>query len=263
MSRHQRALALFSAILALSITGLGCDTEPITDPSPVQTEGSQAKAWQVNESGFETMEMTDDDSTNTVGVMYAFDPAKFRFSFEVATSGKSVAEWLATSSSLVAVMNGAYFHEDFSPAGMLIHQGKEQNKRRFDADKSAVIRLAPNPAIIDTNEAYDTSNTLEAAQSYPVLVHGGQFVITEDSGKKARRSFVGIRDDGFVVFGAIAKSEPTLYELSQLLSRDEYRLVSALNMDGGPSTGLFTRDENTPSYNSVFPVPNVMGVYKK
>ncbi|MFO0765076.1 MAG: phosphodiester glycosidase family protein [Patescibacteria group bacterium] len=265
MQRYHRAFALFTAIIALSLTGTGCQStrNTPTDSSPAPISETQQVRWQKNDSGFETIPVMNQGSTTTIGVMHAFDPSRFRFAFDTATSGKSVVEWLSTSSSLVAVMNGAYFHEDFTPAGMLIHQGKEQNKRRFDADKSAVIRLAPNPSIVDTNKKFDVTGALEAAQSYPVLLRGRHSTITEDSGKKARRSFVGMRDDGFVVFGVIAKSEITLYELSQLLSRDEYRLASALNMDGGSSTGLFSHDEKTPSFNSVFPVPNVMEVYKK
>ena len=266
MSLRPRFYAHFVVLFLLSVTGLGCQNppiEPITHLPTQETNEYYPPKWQPSEQGFESILITNEGSTSTIGTMYAFDPTIFRFAIEVASTSKSVAEWMNTSSSLIAVMNGAYFREDGSPAGLLIHEGLPQNARRFDADKSAVIRLDPEPAIIDTNTEYSIEGTLEAAQSYPPLIYDGHFVITEDTGKMARRSFVGIRDDGFLVLGVIAKQELSLYELSQLLNREEYRLNSALNMDGGSSTGLFTRDQNLPLFNSVLPIPNVISVYKK
>lgn len=264
MSRHQRALGLFTAILVLSLTGAGCQTEPIPGPSLVPSEGSQieVQTWRPNTSGFETLAITDEDG-DEIGIMYAFDPDEFRFRFENSSSIHSIVEWMTYSTSAVAVMNGVYFHDDGSPSGLLVHNGTEISTRRFSDDKSSVIRLSPAPAIIDTNEIAAAIASQEAAQSYPLLLEASKPQVTTDTGNKAQRSFIGFRDDGHLVLGVIMKKELSLYELSQLLSKKDYRLISALNVDGGSSSGLYSRDEDTMSYNSLFPVPNVITVYKK
>jgi uncharacterized protein YigE (DUF2233 family) len=268
MYRPQRPAALLMAFFTISLMGAGCQvpaTEPIPGPSLVSSEGSQIQmqTWQKNPSGFESLTITD-ESGDEIGTMYAFDPALFHFGFEIASSGKSIVEWMAYSTSAVAVINGVYFHDDESPSGLLVHKGAEFSTRHFSADKSSVIRLSPKPAILDSaDEIASGIASKEAAQSYPLLLEDKKPQVAADTGNKAQRSFIGFRDDEHVVLGVIMKKELSLYELSQLLAKKDYRLNSALNLDGGSSSGLYSRDEETMSYNSLFPVPNVISVYRR
>lgn len=265
MSRHSRVFALFTALFTLSLTGTGCQTAntrtaPETKPAP-NTEVS-SDTWQKNASGFETLAIID-KNTEPIGIMYAFDPEQFQFAFDTASSGKSIVEWMGYATSAIAVINGVYFHDDDSPSGLLVTDGTEVSTRRFSADKSSVTRLAPMPNILDSNEIAVALLAQEAAQSYPLLLHNRKPQVTGDTGNKAQRSFIGVRDDGHIVLGVTMKKELSLFELSQLLAAKDYRLVSALNLDGGSSSGLYSRDEQVRSYNSLFPVPNVITVQKR
>lgn len=240
-------------IIALLITlGTGCTKAP----------QATADEWTRISDGFEVMPLQT-NSSSTVGVLYAFDPKLMTMRFETSPDVKTTAEWLATQPNAIAVMNGVYFHEDGSPSGMFVHQQKEHSTRRFDHDKSSLLRLDPQPAIIDFDEVTAALQSKEAGQSYPLLIDRGEIQIRKDSGKKARRSFAAVRTDGYIILGTIAEAEVSLYELAHLLKRKPYRIKQALNMDGGPSSGLMTHLDTAPSYNSFVGIPNVIVVTKK
>ena len=285
MYHPQRPAALLMVFFTISLMGAGCQDHlphslffgkeeggQISDTQspffPKEGAGddsapSQPQNWQKNPSGFESLTIID-ESNDEIGILYAFDPTLFHFGFEVASSGKSIVEWMTYSTSAIAVINGVYFHDDESPSGLLVHKDTEISTRHFSADKSSVIRLSPKPAILDTaDEIASGIASKEAAQSYPLLLEDKKPQVAADTGNKAQRSFIGFRDDEHVVLGVIMKKELSLYELSQLLAKKDYRLNSALNLDGGSSSGLYSRDEETMSYNSLFPVPNVISVYRR
>ncbi|MCC7357499.1 phosphodiester glycosidase family protein [Candidatus Uhrbacteria bacterium] len=236
--------------------GFGCT--PASTKMPIShTPVLKQQDWAMIANGIQQKSVSLSSPQTGHLLLTAFDPKQFDFRFAYSTSSKTVTEWHQVFSSAVAVFNGSYFHEDKTPSGDLITQGKDASSRAFDLDKSAVLELAPQFRIVDTlNQPFDAAASQEAAQSFPMLVRRGQSAVLEDSGKTARRTFVGVRNDGWAVFGVLADSELSLFQLSQKLSQTDLQMQTALNLDGGPSTGYsFTAGNIEQVANSFTQVP--------
>ncbi len=181
-------------------------------------------------------------------------------------SPRFVSQWEDASSTEQIVINGAYFHEDYSPSGFLVVDGIEIGERMFDQDKSGLLvisktgvsirDLAVSP--IQTNERFDF-----ALQSYPFLIKNGQPGIQTDSGLKARRTAIGIDADQNVYVIALTADEVSLYEFMSTLVATGIPFVHVLNLDGGPSTGIVANwGDKSFSMNSFTPVSSVVQFIK-
>ena len=173
-----------------------------------------------------------------------------------------VSEWFDHVTSAVMMTNGVYFHEDLFPSGLFIHGGKRIGARQFDADKSGVLSFTPKPEILRSvlsNEQIKVWQ--EAAQSFPFLIEDGAIAVATDTGRIARRTFIGLDRDGNVYMGIVPFAGLSLYELARALSRLPIPWDSVLNLDGGPSSGLFVRSgDGVEGLDSFVPVPNVIAV---
>ncbi|MCC7522785.1 phosphodiester glycosidase family protein [Candidatus Uhrbacteria bacterium] len=241
----------FKIVAALGMivwAGAGCQKIEVAQEIPKIT-------WEAVSDGMERIELPLRDASSTHVIAYAFDTEKFSFDFAYSTTAKTIASWMPEYPKAAAILNGVYFHEDYTPSGDLIDEGKRTTNRRFDLDKSEYLVLAPVFGI-------GNSTGSEAGQSYPMLVRDGKDVVEVDSGKTARRTFAGIRDDGKAVFGLLDEGEISLYALSRELARPELGLEAALNLDGGPSTGMVVREPDE-SINSIFAVPVVIVITRK
>jgi uncharacterized protein YigE (DUF2233 family) len=95
-----------------------------------------------------------------------------------------------------------------------------------------------------SDQPYESSEALDQAlQSFPMLVFpGGAPAAIEDDGRRARRSVVALDRAGRVLLLASPTSGFSLRELADWLSRSDLDVDSALNLDGGSSTGLYLSD---------------------
>lgn len=142
----------------------------------------------------------------------------------------------------LAVLNGGYFQADFRPTAWL---------RSRDVDLSPVRRthaggvLAVRSASVFIGPLAELPFDPEfAVQNGPLLVEtDGAVGIHGDDGKRAART-IACSSAGavrFVVMSAPAGDGPTLLEAARWLSGhagDGGRCGVALNLDGGPSTGI-------------------------
>lgn len=252
------------ALLSAAVLGAGCTAPEFAPPSavlPAPAVEMEPKPTNI-QSGLQEISFQYGSSTQERILLYRIDPEQYQFSFEYASSAKSIADWQLALGAPALVANGGYFHEDYSPSGLLIMRGNRIGERQFDFDKSAVLELAPEFLIIDTKEeSFDAQNVREALQSFPLLIKDGMPAVKTDSGLKARRTFFGVDRDGSVYVGVVPDSEMSLYELAQALARMGTAWSRVLNLDGGPSTGIAAG--NGKIENSIFPVPSVIVVRKK
>lgn len=263
---HKIIFLIVSLVLCVNL-GAGCMLP--TRPRVTQTVTSTGTLEQVSLGGQWKSVSVDMDrleyryATTTQGyvVVYRFSPDAFHWHFEVSTSTpRSVRGWSEFLPNATVVINGLYFHEDYSPSGYLMSRGKQVGSRRFDPQKSGMIQLAPSVQLIDSRleKKIDTTST-EAGQSYPFLVLDGKPAITKDSGLVARRSFMGIDRQGIIYLGIVPHDWVTLYRLSQITASLPVDWHNVINLDGGPSAGLSVRDSEGPELlNSDVPVPIVI-----
>lgn len=255
------ARAIFAVALATAILGGGCTAEAPPIAPPGQQVDVIEPAWHESGAGVQRYEASYGQGTS-LGLLriYQFPKEGWQWSFAHSTSAASVREWATRVPDASVLVNGVYFHEDNLPSGAFISNGERIGSRAFDADKSALIVLAPTPRIVDLTKEPDALDTAtEAAQTFPYLLKNGAPAVAEDSGKLAERSFVGTDAQGRFYVGVALNASLSLYELAQLLEVQPIEWQDVVNLDGGPSTGIFVDLPNeNRSRTSLAPVPNVV-----
>jgi len=160
------------------------------------------------------------------------------------------------------VINGAYFLEDFSPAGFLVVDGKTVGQTKFDEDKSGLISIQEGKFTLRDLQKYPLTKNERfdfALQSYPFLIKEGQKAIKEDSGKLARRTAVGIDAENNIYILVVPQREISLYEFMQEIVKLNISFTYVLNLDGGPSTGVSVQWEGEQFLTDSFtPVSSVI-----
>ncbi|RMD52123.1 MAG: phosphodiester glycosidase family protein, partial [Candidatus Thermofonsia bacterium] len=75
-------------------------------------------------------------------------------------------------------------------------------------------------------------------QSFPMLVQAGEAVFTREDEQRARRTAVAVDRNGRLLFIVAEQATFTLAAFSHFLADSNLELETALNLDGGTSTGL-------------------------
>jgi uncharacterized protein YigE (DUF2233 family) len=193
------------------------------------------------------------------------NPNSFKVSAEYSAQAKTVQEWASSGEEML--INGGYFNEDYTPSGYLIVNSQRIGKRIFDQDKSGIFGFQNEQVVVrdlktdplKTGEKFDF-----AVQSYPFLIEDGKPAIKTISDKRARRTAVGIDKEKNLYIIIVDQKELSLYEFMQELINTKIPFVQVLNLDGGPSTGLYSTWKGEEKIlNSYFPVPNIIRFTKK
>lgn len=152
---------------------------------------------------------------------------------------------LPEGARLVFAMNAGMYHEDRSPVGLFVEDGREL-KRANTAAGPGNFHLKPNGVFYvagRTAGVLETGRYLKArpdadfaTQSGPMLVIDGRIHprIAEDGPSRKIRNGVGVRDRHTAVF-AISE-EPVTFGAFARLFRDELGCPNALFLDGSVSS---------------------------
>jgi uncharacterized protein YigE (DUF2233 family) len=177
-----------------------------------------------------------------------------RWSFETSRSEVALVD-LSMHGSLTEALgadgrvavNGGFFDPEGRPIGLAASGGRTLSK--FSPTMSGgVFYVADGVARIAATEDFDPHMAVAfAVQCRPRLVVAGRPNVKRDDGQRAERTALCVRDEGRTFDVVIAEPlggarGPSLFALSQYLSA-EGRCVDALNLDGGPSTGVAYRPE--------------------
>lgn len=157
-------------------------------------------------------------------------------------SGKTLDQMVPEGA--VAAINGGYFDEKMKPVGWLVDHGSELAPKAHRQSGGVVAlrggslwmgRLAQIPFVPEF-----------AVQNSPRLVEDeGKIGIHTDDGKHAARTIACSAGGNLHLLVALSWSGdgPTLYETAKLAAEDPARgglgCRAALNLDGGPSTGVW------------------------
>lgn len=246
--------------------GAGCAL-PSQSPSlprfPEPTEASSRLERGVVAPGVEVVRFFS-TSTGTM-LLFGFDQDRYRFSFVATNTRVVMREWMQLFPEAVAGINGVYFHEDLTPSGFFVGKGLEQGARVFDQKRSALLLTGERLEFVDTERKnVDLDRVRGGAQTYPVLIRDGHVQVTRDSGKVARRSWMGKDKDGRVWLGVLSDAQMSLHELAKRLSELPISWDMVVNLDGGPSTGVFVRgEEDEVVRETMGGVPNVLLVERR
>lgn len=142
----------------------------------------------------------------------------------------------------LAIVNGGYFEADFKPSTWLKSGGAELSPRRAER-KGGVLAVAGTRHYIGDLAGLSFEPEL-AVQSFPLIVEpGARPGIHRDDGRRAARTVACVVAGQLhlIVIAAPRGDGPTLYEADALLRKpapDGFGCNAALNLDGGPSSGV-------------------------
>jgi len=171
----------------------------------------------------------------------AVEPSKVRLEIELAKAGAPLAQLLPERG--LAVINGGYFEADFRPSTWLKNAGVELSPKR-DTSKGGVFALGETGVYLGPFAGLGFEPQL-AIQSFPLIVdQDGKPGIHSDDGRRAARTVVCLVGSSlhFIVIAAPRGDGPTLFESAALMREappSGFGCRVALNLDGGPSTGVW------------------------
>ena len=169
------------------------------------------------------------------------DLARLRLEIEPAKGGAPLSRLLPEGA--LAVVNGGYFEADFRPSTWLKRAGVELAPK-LDTSKGGVLALGESGAYLGPFAGLGFEPEL-AIQSFPLIVEAdGKPGIYRDDGRRAARTVVCLVESQlhFIVIAAPRGDGPTLFETAALMREQAPRGFGckvALNLDGGPSSGVY------------------------
>ena len=152
----------------------------------------------------------------------------------------------------VAGCNGGYFNmTDFSPATLEIAQGVSTGKLGSSGSSGGIFGVKAGVPFIADEKGFNLSpDVTDLVQCGPLLMADGK--VFSDPGKAtAPRTFVMTDGKGQWAIGVTTSL--TLTELASTLTSPglipDFVVATAMNLDGGPSTGLWWQDKNGQPHN--------------
>jgi uncharacterized protein YigE (DUF2233 family) len=183
-----------------------------------------------------------------------------------------VEEWQALTGADI-IVNGGFFSGDYRPVGRLISDGVLYGFPLNYGDRT--IGVAGFFGVLDgLPELYTLGRSSyaprgmrfdEGVESYPILLlPGGQPTYPTETGEIARRTVIGLDAEGHIILFVSDLPIFTLHELSQWLAESDLRLDSALNLDGGRSSGMGVWLPQQQTIIPAFvPLPIVIGIHSE
>ncbi|MBU1446185.1 phosphodiester glycosidase family protein [Patescibacteria group bacterium] len=219
--------------------------------------------WYEVDDSLATMEIKYETETvdGTIEI-YRITPGRYEISLENdIESPHYLADW-AENLDAAIVINGGYFHEDYTPSGYLKVDFNRIGERLFDQQRSGLLLIEDDQISIRdlSKDPLVTGEELEyGLQSYPFFIQDSVRAITADSGKLGRRTAVGTDHDGYFYIIIVDDFNITLYALMEALIDTDIDFEYVLNLDGGPSSGIIVhRSRINVEEDSIVRVPNVV-----
>ena len=190
-----------------------------------------------------------EDGISYIPLVFSFDVATVDVWIEDAKMSTAFEEILNRQQATL-VINGGFFDPEERPLGLAVSHGRLLSA--FSRTMSGgVLSIGKSQADLIATEAYEpTDGALDgfAVQCRPRLVVDGKVNIKRDDGKRSARTALCIKDHGAKVVVVLVRDAsdpsygPSLFALGAHLAAEGCE--SALNLDGGPSTGVAFRDEH-------------------
>lgn len=165
----------------------------------------------------------------------------------------------------LAVFNGGFFNPNFKPTSWVKSKG-QVIKKKGEGRRGGVIAVDGTKVFIGPQAklAFDPAFVIHNS---PLLLDVGSKVgLRSDDGKRASRTVACLEKQSagaailhFVIILAEPQQGPTLMETANLLklerSKGGFGCDSALNLDGGPSSGVWVAPGlNLPSESPLVPI---------
>jgi hypothetical protein len=157
---------------------------------------------------------------------------------------------IGLAENALTVCNGGYFHAggDFGPAGLEIAKGVRSDKFTDGKWIGGLMVKQGKASLVWSEEFRDSPDITEFVQCSPWLVSDGRVwpvSSPKEPEQRNHRTFILTDNEGRWAIGICKRVG--LLELAHILVTpgiiSEMKVKRALNLDGGPSTGLWCRNE--------------------
>ncbi len=207
-----------------------------------------------------------DDIATITAIVFSEKTHRMRVIDSPAPGQTKLAAVLETE-GIPAGVNGGFFHEDMRPVGLLVADGVEIHPFQKAKLLSGVLSVRSGRMEIVRSSAFRSGRDLqEAIQCGPMLVEAGSAVGGLSDSTRARRTVV--LTDGRGRWGLVYATSLTLADTARILLVPgvfgDWTPRTALNLDGGGSSGLWAMASPTPVSRPEFSrVRNYIGVVPK
>ncbi|MAT43618.1 MAG: hypothetical protein CL609_14870 [Anaerolineaceae bacterium] len=260
----------FSPVSQVSVTPTAVST-PLITPFPSPTTIVPDSGWINTKPGLENRILNLIGPQNMViesMFILRINPSFYDFEVHHQTRPLSLEDW-AMQTNADIVVNAGYFlleQENYYPTGLAISNGEVFGLSYGEfAGMFTVAQGFPDLRWLE-EKPYDSSEPLDfAIQSFPLLVKpGGElgFPAEFEDNLKARRTVLAKDQDGNFLLILTQKGYFTLHTLSMFLTGSDLNLDIAVNLDGGPSTGLLILDPYFKIPSGIL-LPFVLTVHQK
>jgi len=221
---------------------------PTLSPTLDATFSTADTGWSSSQPGLERRSINIYSNQNQLTeslYLVRLDQNLFQLDVAYSERPKSLEDWQAETKASV-IVNGGYFrieNDKYIPNGLTILGGKPLGNSYDTYAGMLAISESGSDLRWLAEQPYDPNETLLAAlQSFPVLIKPvGKMGFPEqyEDGVKARRTVIGQDLDGRILFIVASQGYFTLHQLSVYLTESDLHLSIAVNLDGGPSSGIW------------------------
>ncbi len=206
------------------------------------------------------------DNEDTVTIV-RFDARHIRLTVAYQPANPlTMSDWMKKEQA-TAIINGGYFDEQNNAEGLVVANGQVSGTSYSGFGGMLSVNSQGQISLRSLSEdPYDpNSEQLEqATQSSPLLMLHGKRTQFNTDAASSRRSVVAMDKQGRLLFIASPSQAFSLDELADLLVSSDLSIDTALNLDGGASTGLYANaGSQHVSIDPVTPLPLVIVVKAK
>ncbi|MEM8532336.1 MAG: phosphodiester glycosidase family protein [Chloroflexota bacterium] len=169
-----------------------------------------------------------------------FDPTmvKIRALYD-PENPRLLRDWFNEANPLIAV-NGGFFTEEYRSTALVISDGVASGESYENF--GGMLAVAPDGTVSIrslSQQPYNPNEPLaQAMQSFPMLIQPGGTPTDVDNTDRAQRTVVAQDRNGHIVFVISPDRLFTLSGMAHWLAESDLEIDSALNLDGGSSTGI-------------------------
>jgi uncharacterized protein YigE (DUF2233 family) len=213
-------------------------------PATSSSNGTQLNVWNRVANGVEVryedwkIPGGDDDTVTIV----RFDIHKIKLSVGYQpTQPLLMKEWMQQEHAN-AIINGGYFDQQDNATALVVSNSKVfgESYTGFGGMLSVNAKGIVSLRSLHQQPYNPNNERLEqVTQSAPMLMLGGKRTQFSADASQTRRSIVAMDKQGYLLFIASPDQVFSLDQLADQLASSDLSIETALNLDGGASTGLY------------------------
>ncbi len=242
-------------LLLLLSTLLACSTPTITiggstpTVSPTPANGTPAlNQWVTAKAGveirYEDWKSPGNNEDTVTIVRFDLNKVHLKIGYQ-PTNPLAMDAWM-NQEQATAIINGGYFDQNNETTALVVSNGQAYGTSYNGFGGMLSVDAQGNISLRSlSQQPYDPNEQLtQATQSSPMLMMNGKRTQFQANAASQRRSVVAVDTQGRLLLIASPGSAFSLDELADLLASSDLSIKTALNLDGGASTGLYVNAGN-------------------